>query len=160
MRRPFVVLLSLAFASPMAVAGEGELYLFHNVYTNHLGDSTYFFRSDGEEKVYEEDNNATGLRYKLSDRFSLGAGYTPDNSYNRSSVILAAEYVWPLQPYLELGAMVGTASGYDLLEHEVDGWTLQFGPLIRVHNEWFAVSSILLNLDILVVNAELRLWQF
>ncbi|SDW31642.1 hypothetical protein [Marinobacter mobilis] len=158
MRCPLAALLPLFFA-PFAAAEEGELYLFHNVYTNHLGDSTYFFRAYGEGE-YEEDNNATGLRYKLTDRFALGAGYTPDNSYHRSSVILAAEYAWPLPPYLELGAMIGSASGYEILEHEVNGWTLQFGPLVRVGKGWFAVSGILLNLDILVVNAELRIWQF
>lgn len=159
MHRPLLLLFALAFTPLVATAGEGELYLFHNFYTNHLEGSTYYRRSTGVQE-YEEDNDATGLRYKLTDRFSLGAGYAPNNSYRRSSVILAAEYTWPLLPYLELGGMAGAVSGYERVEHDVDGWTAQLGPLIRVRKDWFALSSILLNMDVLVVNAELRIWQF
>lgn len=152
-------MLALMLLSQTVVAREGDLYLFHNVYTKHLSDSGYYQRGEGN-RDYEEDNNATGLRYKYSDHLSLGLGYAPDNSYNESSLIVATEYVWPISPHLELGGMVAAASGYERVRHNVNGWALQVGPLARVQKDWFALSAILINMDILVANVEFRLWQF
>lgn len=149
----------LMLMSQAVTAGEGDLYLFHNVYTNHLGGSSYFLRAEGEVP-YEEDNNATGLRYQHTERLSSWVGYTPENSYGEDSVFAAVEYVWPLGHYLEFGAAAGVASGYDIIRNTADGWAAEAGPVVRVHWDRVAVSGVLINLDILVLNLELNVWTF
>lgn len=157
-KRSLAILVLLLVSLPPA-AKEGDLYLFHNFYTNHLEGSTYYLREEGELE-YQEDNNATGLRYKLSDQLSIGAGYTPSNSYEESSIIAAAEYVWNLGGYVELGGLAGVASGYEKAQNNASGWAIQVGPLARLNVGMFSVSTLVLNMKIFAVNAEIRLGNF
>lgn len=154
-----VTLLVLSLLSLMAVAEEGDLYLFHNLYTNHFEGNGYYLREQGDSH-YEEDNNTTGLRYELSDNLALGAGYTPRNSYNESSVIAAAEYAWGVNPYLDLGGIAGLASGYELAEKNSNGWAIQVGPMARANIGMFSLTGLVINMKIFALNAEIRLGNF